>query len=128
IVLRLALAFVLSAGGMISFSRAAAGAVDFNRDIRRILSENCFKCHGPDEAERKGGKKGARLHIDTREAAQVDLGGYQAIVPGHPEKSEVVKRITSKDPEEQMPPPNSGKHLTSTDIDLLQKWIKQGAN
>src|SRR5947209_128298 len=76
---------------------AAAETVNFNRDARKILSDNCFKCHGPDEKERKGGKKGARLRLDTPEGAQMDLGGHQAIVPGHPEKSEMVKRITSSD-------------------------------
>src|SRR5207237_8609083 len=96
-------------------SLRAAEAVDFNRDIRKVLSENCFKCHGPDEKERKGGKKGARLRLDTAEGAQMDLGGHQAIVPGHPEKSEVVKRITSTDSDDEMPPQQSGKNLTHGD-------------
>lgn len=102
--------------------------MNFNRDVRRVLSENCFKCHGPDEAERKGGKKGARLRLDTPEGAQMDLGGYQAIVPGHPEKSEAVKRILSSNPDEQMPPAKSGKKVSSADADLLQRWIKEGAH
>jgi hypothetical protein len=105
----------------------AAEGVNFDRDIRKILSDNCFKCHGPDEKERKGGKKGARLRLDTSEGAQMDLGGKQAIVPGHPEKSEVVKRITSTDQDEKMPPPESGKKLTQVEITQLQNWIKQGA-
>jgi hypothetical protein len=105
----------------------AAEKVDFNRDIRKVLSDNCFKCHGPDEKERKGGKKGARLRLDTQEGAQMDLGGRQAIVPGHPEKSELVKRVTSTDNDEKMPPPESGKKLTQADIAALQNWIKQGA-
>jgi hypothetical protein len=114
----------------VSFGIGAGGAesIRYDRDIRKILSENCFKCHGPDEAERKGGKKGARLRLDTSEGAQMDLGGYQAIVPGHPEKSEVVKRITATDPDEQMPPPKSGKKVTTAEIALLQTWIKQGAS
>src|SRR6185436_3576274 len=103
----------------------ASESVDFNRDIRRILSDNCFKCHGPDGKERKGGKKGLRL--DTPEGAQVDLGGYRAIVPGQPDKSELVKRITTEDPDDKMPPPDSGKKLTKAEIALLQNWIKQGA-
>jgi hypothetical protein len=105
-----------------------AATVDFNRDIRKILSDNCFKCHGPDEAERKGGKKGARLRLDTPEGAQMDLGDRHAIVPGHPEKSELVKRITTGDQDELMPPPESGKKLTQADITALQNWIKQGAS
>ena len=105
----------------------AAEAVNFNRDIRKVLSDNCFKCHGPDEKERKGGKKGARLRLDTPEGAQMDLGGRQAIVPGHPEKSELVKRITSTDTDEKMPPPESGKKLTQAEITALQNWIKGGA-
>src|SRR5437870_1857862 len=96
--------------------------VDFNRDIRRILSENCFKCHGPDPKERKGG-----LRLDSLEGAQVDLGGYRAIVPGQPDKSELVRRITATDPDDKMPPPKSGKKLTPAEIALLRAWIKQGA-
>ena len=103
----------------------AAEPVDFNRDIRHILSENCFKCHGPDAKQRKGGKNGLRL--DTLEGAQIDLGGYRAIVPGQPGKSELVKRITTGNLDDKMPPPNSSKKLPKTDIALLQAWIKQGA-
>jgi hypothetical protein len=64
--------------------------VDFNRDIRPILSNNCYKCHGPDAAERKGGKDGLRL--DTPAGAYQDLGGYAAIVPGKPAESELLRR------------------------------------
>ena len=103
----------------------AGETVDFNRDIRRILSENCFKCHGPDAKERKGGKHGLRL--DTLEGAQLDLGGYRAIVPGQPDKSELVRRITTTDLDDKMPPSVSGKKLAKADIALLQTWIKQGA-
>jgi mono/diheme cytochrome c family protein len=99
---------------------AAPATVDYNRDIRKILSENCFKCHGPDEAERKGGSKNHRLRLDTPDS-------YQAIVPGSPEKSEVVKRITSTDADEKMPPVKSGKKLSAQEIALIQQWIKQGA-
>src|SRR5262245_38222351 len=97
---------------------AAGGTVDFNRDIRRILSDNCFKCHGPDAKERKGGKKGEGLRLDTAEGAQANLGDYKPIVPGHPEKSEVVRRITTDDPDDKMPPPKSGKKLTAQEIAL----------
>lgn len=101
------------------------GRVDFDRTIRRILSENCFKCHGPDARARKGGKHGMRL--DTAEGALADLGGYAAIVPDHPEKSELVRRITTADPDDKMPPPLSGKKLKPEEIALLKEWIAQGA-
>ncbi|MSU36303.1 MAG: DUF1553 domain-containing protein [Pedosphaera sp.] len=103
----------------------AADRVDFNRDIRRVLSENCFKCHGPDAKDRKNGKKGLRL--DLQESAQADLGGRRAIAPGHPEESEMIRRITNKDPEELMPPPDSGKKLSAQEKALLRRWIEQGA-
>jgi hypothetical protein len=99
--------------------------VDFNRDIRPILSNQCAKCHGPDGKERKGGTDGLRL--DVRDDAVADLGGYAAIVPGHPEKSALVERINSRDDEERMPPKSSGKKLTPREIELLTRWIKEGA-
>src|SRR5438552_1693734 len=97
-------------------SGEAGSSVDFNRDIRRVLSDNCFKCHGPDAKERKGGKHGLRL--DTREGAMMDLGGYAAIVPGHPENSELVRRITTNDPDDKMPPTESATKLSARDIGL----------
>jgi hypothetical protein len=111
----------------LAISGRAAEPVDFNRDIRHILSENCYHCHGPDEAERKGGSKGARLRLDTAEGALADLGGYQAIAPGHPEKSDALKRIHATDPDEQMPPPKTGKKVSASDAALLARWIKEGA-
>src|SRR5262245_5224038 len=100
-------------------------AIDFNRDIRPILSNQCATCHGPDAKERKGGSDGLRL--DVRGDATQDLGGYAAIVPGQPEKSELVRRILSTDDDERMPPKGSGKQLTQREIEILQRWIKQGA-
>ncbi len=99
---------------------------DFNRDIRPILSNNCFHCHGPDEKERKGGKDGLRL--DTAEGAATDLGGYTAFVAGQPEKSELMTRITTDDSDDLMPPPKTGKKLTTREIGLLRDWIKAGGN
>ena len=99
--------------------------IDFNRDIRSILSNNCFKCHGPDAQERQGGIDGYRL--DTKEGALEDLGGYVAILPGNTEESELVRRITSDDPDERMPPVDSGKKLTQPEIALITQWISQGA-
>ncbi len=91
--------------------------IEFNRDVRPILSDACFQCHGPDKAKRK-----ARLHFDVKE------GAGETIVPGDPEASELVKRITSLDKTKRMPPPSAAHTLTPRQIDTLKQWIKQGAN
>src|SRR5438477_10462163 len=98
----IALSLCLFLVGKLIAAEPAAPKIDFNRDIRPILSNQCAKCHGPDPKERKGGADGLRL--DVREDAIADLGGYAAIVPGHPEKSALVERIRSRDDEERMPP------------------------
>jgi mono/diheme cytochrome c family protein len=103
----------------------AVGSVDFNRDIRRVLAENCLRCHGPDAKDRKGSKGGLRL--DTREGALAEKDGFTPIVPGHPEKSELYLRITETNEEDVMPPLDSGKKLTAREIALLKAWIEQGA-
>jgi len=100
----------------------ADDVIDFNRDIRPILSNNCFLCHGPDDKERK-----ADLRLDTPEGAFADLGGYAAVVRNQPEKSELIQRITAKNPGEMMPPRKTGKSLKPLEIELLTKWVKQGA-
>jgi hypothetical protein len=99
--------------------------LDFNRDIKPILSNNCYQCHGPDPAERKGGTAGLRL--DTAEGALADQGGHAAIVPGKPEASELIARIKSADADAKMPPPQSGKKLSPQEIELLTQWIRDGA-
>src|SRR5688572_577024 len=105
----------------------AAAAPDFNHDIRPILSDKCFRCHGPDENERKGGQNGLRL--DTPLGAREDLGGGAfAIVAGKPQKSELIARVTSTDEEEIMPPLKTGKALTKREIELLRSWIASGAS
>jgi mono/diheme cytochrome c family protein len=97
--------------------------VDFNRQIRPILSEHCFACHGPDEGKRKAG-----LRLDRQEDAFLKLkSGQYALVAGKPESSTLVERILTKDPDEIMPPPQHGKPLTAAQIDLLQQWVRQGA-
>ena len=102
---------------------ANRGATDFDRDIRPILSDKCFACHGPDEKERK-----ARLRLDRKEDAFKPLkSGASAIVPGDPEKSELITRLTAKDEDDVMPPPKSGKKLTAAQIDLLRRWVAEGA-
>lgn len=100
-------------------------SVDFNIHIRPILSDRCFKCHGPDANQRK-----ANLRLDTREgalAALKDNPSGHAIVPGRSMDSEVFLRISSKDTSQQMPPVNSNLSLTETEIDLIKCWIDQGA-
>ena len=99
-----------------------AQTVDFNRDVRPILAENCFKCHGFDPATRKADRR-----LDTRDGALAEIDGVRAIVPGDLKKSDVSGRIHSTEKDEQMPPPKSGKKLTSAQIALLEKWIGQGA-
>lgn len=96
--------------------------VDFNKDIRSILSNRCFTCHGPDDAERQ-----ADLRLDTRDGATADLGEYAAIVPGKPEASVLLERVSTSDPDLIMPPAGKGKPLSKSEIDLLTKWIKQDA-
>src|SRR5690242_1405155 len=90
--------------------------VNFHRDIRPILSETCFQCHGPDEKQRK-----AHLRLDTKDGAFADLGGYFAIVAGKPDQSKLLERITSTDPQERMPPPKSGKKLSAGQVDLIRR-------
>ncbi|MDA7640210.1 PSD1 and planctomycete cytochrome C domain-containing protein [Opitutaceae bacterium] len=103
--------------------------VDFNREIRPILSENCFRCHGPDEDSRKGGSRAnGHLRLDTAEGAQMDLGDYAAIAPGNPDESELLYLVSSDDPEERMPPPKEGNPLSEEQIALLSQWIKEGGN
>ena len=100
--------------------------IDFSRDIKPILSNNCFFCHGPDAKERKGGKEGLRL--DTEVGAVADQGGTFAIVKGQPDKSELVRRTSSTDPDVQMPPKGTGKRLTEREVSLLKEWVRQGGN
>ena len=96
--------------------------VSFNFDIRPILSDRCFFCHGPDDQKRK-----AKLRLDTEDGATGPRKGGPAVIRGKPDESELIKRILSTDPEEMMPPPES--HLTVTEAEkaLLRRWIEQGA-
>jgi hypothetical protein len=97
--------------------------VDFNRDIRPILSENCYACHGPDEGRRKSG-----LRLDLESEAFKELkSGRHALVAGDLGKSSLVSRILTTDEEDLMPPPKSGKKLTKREINLLQEWVRSGA-
>ena len=94
--------------------------VDFRRDVLPVLSENCFTCHGPDSKTRK-----ADLRLDLKEGAL--RANDPVIVPGKSRESELFDRISSTDRDEVMPPPESGKKLTSAQIALLKRWIDQGA-
>ena len=105
------------------WSVSADAKVSFNREIRPILSEQCFSCHGFDAKHRK-----ADLRLDTREGALADNDGVRAIIPGDPAKSELWKRLLSTDPEEVMPPPEAHKpKLTAKQRDTLRRWIEEGA-
>jgi hypothetical protein len=101
----------------------AAAGPDFNREVRPILSNRCFKCHGPDEANREAG-----LRLDLREAALAELdSGERGIVPGHADSSELVARIMSDDPDLVMPPPHTKVTLSDDDKRVLTEWINAGA-
>jgi hypothetical protein len=118
---------VALAAGLLAPVLHAAGAPDFQREIRPILSNICFKCHGPDADERKGGKDGSGgLRLDTEEGARAALDDGAAIVPGHPEKSALVARIKTSDQDDLMPPPKSGRKLSPKEIALLEAWVKGG--
>jgi hypothetical protein len=114
-------AFRLLAAGVL-ISPLAAQAPDFNRDIRPILAENCFSCHGFDPGHRE-----ANLRLDTREGATAENDGVVAIVPGNVDASALWHRIRSTDPDEVMPPPKTHKSLTATQKHLLRRWIEEGA-
>ena len=97
--------------------------LDFNRDIRPILADNCYACHGPDQNQRMAG-----LRLDLQDSALGRLdSGKLAIAPGNPEESELIRRITARDEARKMPPTYSDKELTRQQIDLLTRWIRQGA-
>ncbi|MHC4995606.1 MAG: DUF1553 domain-containing protein [Planctomycetota bacterium] len=102
---------------------AQTQTVDYNRDIRPILSDNCYHCHGPDATTRK-----ADLRLDTPEGAFTDLGGYTAIERGDAEASELFQRLIHDDPQERMPPRKSKKTLTAEQIQLFKQWINEGAD
>lgn len=117
--------------GVLSWSLRSEGAsqdfapepVDFARDVRPILSDNCFVCHGPDGAERKAG-----LRLDTPEGIREALrSGHVAVEPGNPDASALIQRIESADADEQMPPPESGKSITAEEIATLRRWVEEGA-
>ncbi len=100
----------------------AASLIEFNRDIRPILSENCFQCHGPDAENRKAG-----LRLDTENGAKKESNGVPAVLEGNPQDSELIRRINHSAPDEQMPPLDSNKRLSPEQKALLSQWILEGA-
>jgi len=119
---RMMTAAILVCAASAASAPAANSTLDYNRDIRPILSENCFACHGFDEEARE-----ADLRLDMAESATEDRGGYAALVPGKPEESEAWRRITSRDESEVMPPVDSHRTLTPEQKETLRRWIEQGA-
>lgn len=102
--------------------RPVPETVKFNRDIRPILSDNCFYCHGPDKNRRE-----AELRLDTEAGLLGSKDRKGVVKPGEPQAGELMKRVVSADPDLKMPPPDSGKKLSERDIAVLRKWIAQGA-
>jgi hypothetical protein len=120
-----AVSITLLVGAWPSTAHAASPVnpkVEFNRDIRPILSDKCFACHGLDAKHRK-----AKLRLDTLDGATADRDGVRAIVPGNLSKSAVWAKINSDDPDEVMPPQKSNKTLTAADKQTIRRWIEQGA-
>jgi hypothetical protein len=112
-------------GAIAAWASASVHADDpvrFNRDVLPILAENCCACHGPDKATRE-----ADLRLDERDSAVREREGTCAIVPGHPEQSELWRRVVSDDPQYVMPPPRTGRRLNEAQRELLVRWIAQGA-
>ncbi|MEY3547644.1 MAG: hypothetical protein RLZZ552_11 [Verrucomicrobiota bacterium] len=103
---------------LIGLTLPSAAKVDYNEDVRPILSENCFYCHGPD-----GNKRKAKLRLDVR----ADALAKKAFVPGDAEASELIKRLSSTDSDEVMPPPDSHRTITPAQKEILRRWIAEGA-
>jgi Planctomycete cytochrome C. len=115
---KLAICFLWPVASLLS----AEKTLEFNRDIRPILSDKCFHCHGSDAVVKK-----IPLRLDSEAAAKADLGGRHAIVEGDVSASELVKRITSENKGKRMPPAYSGVSLTPQQIETLSTWVAQGA-
>lgn len=117
---------ILFVSGMLNISIAAEepipDIVDYNQHVRPILSQTCFQCHGPDEEHRE-----ADLRLDTVEGAYAKTGEEQGVKPGSPEKSLIYQRMISNDPDMQMPPLDSDLHVSKRQIEIIKKWISQGA-
>ena len=111
-----------AAGGEGLPADEATAKIDFQRQVKPILSERCFACHGPDADRRE-----ADLRLDTSDGATADMGGYAAVVPGDPDASELIARIAAEDPADAMPPPDMGPRLSEAEVQVLRAWVSQGA-
>ncbi|NBV23648.1 MAG: DUF1553 domain-containing protein [Proteobacteria bacterium] len=120
---RLAVGLLAPLGLLRAADPPLPATIEFNRDIRPILSDTCYKCHGPDKAKLKAG-----LRLDLESSAKARIKDHVAIVPGQPAKSELIRRITTNDAEDRMPPAESGRQLTPRQVELLRRWIEQGAS
>ena len=108
--------------GNSAHAEAAKKTIDFNRDIRPILSENCFQCHGPDKNKRK-----ADLRLDTKEGLFDEIDDTHPVVPGRPADSDLLRRILTTDVEDHMPPAKSNKSLSAKQVASIKQWIEEGA-
>ena len=108
--------------GLTAEQAAQPKGIDFNREIRPILSDNCFTCHGPDEKQRQ-----ADLRLDRPDGVFADRGGYRVIVPGRPAESRLYQRISAENRLARMPPPAANRTLAPQQVELIRRWIEQGA-
>jgi hypothetical protein len=112
---------VLALAGGSAGTAAEKGAIDYGRDVRPILSENCFHCHGQDSKKRMAG-----LRLDSFEGATATRGGRAALVPGQLQSSGIFQRITADNPARRMPPVSSNRRLSEEQIRILNRWIEEG--
>ena len=113
---------LIAAQSAFSAEIALPAKIEFNRDVRPILADKCFACHGFDAKKRE-----AELRLDTAEGATADHDGHQAIAPGNLSASTLWKRITTGDADERMPPVETNKTLSEREVAVLKRWIEQGA-
>src|SRR5688572_33025947 len=110
--------------GALLCSRAATQeTISFNLQVRPILSDRCWACHGPDENKRK-----AKLRLDTKEGALAVKDGKFIVKPGDAAKSELYQRLVTSDPDEKMPPADSHLTVTEAEVATLKRWIEEGAH
>src|SRR4029079_6528862 len=119
---RLTLLLFLALTLSLSAQEKAPRPVDFEREIRPLLSDTCYTCHGPDGAKRK-----SNLRLDTRDGAFAEHDGVKMIVPGKPEQSEVFRRLISADADDRMPPVKTKRTLSAAQVALVKRWIEEGA-
>src|ERR1700677_1511827 len=112
-------ALVLAVGS--SAAAPPVERVEYNRDVRPILADHCFACHGPDKNTRKAG-----LRLDNAADATAKRDGSQAVAPGKPEASEILKRLTAEEPSQRMPPAKFSKPVSDKQLAILRRWIEQG--